>query len=133
MNWIIHFLVYLGNFTHFKETVEPSILTHWFDLSAIAKVSIPEFCIQWGLMQAQRLPQCQHSVQKVWIPPSIGNRLPIWSSPFFFLHYCPIEILDKHKGKLMRQGLFFIFRRIKNNVACFFCKQHFYKQELAVT
>ena len=83
MNWIIHFLVYLGNFPHFKETVESSILTHWFDLSAKAKVSIPEFCIQWGLMQAQRLPNCQHSVQKVWIPPSIGNRLPIWSSPFF--------------------------------------------------
>ena len=49
---IIHILVYLGYLPHFKETVEPSTLIHWFNLSAKAKVVKPTFCIQCGIMQA---------------------------------------------------------------------------------
>ena len=48
-----------------------------------------------------------------------------------FRRYHTIEIPDKHKRKLMWQSYFFIFRRLKSNVTCFFKKQHFYKQHLA--
>ena len=40
-----------------------------------------------------------------------------------FQQYCPNEILDKHKNKLMWQSYCFIFRRLKNNVTCFFIKK----------
>ena len=48
----MHLLVHLEHLPHFKETVEESTLTHWFDLSANAKASKPKFCIQWGIIQA---------------------------------------------------------------------------------
>ena len=34
----MHLLVYLGHLPQFKETVEPSTLTHWFNLSTKDKV-----------------------------------------------------------------------------------------------
>ena len=52
-------------------------------------------------------------------PPSLAR---------LFRQYRPIEILDKHKNKLIWQSYFFIFRRLKNNVTCYFYKQHLYKQ-----
>ena len=46
-------------------------------------------------------------------PPAFGKIFP---------QYRPIEIPHKHKNKLMWQSyLFFIFRRLKNNVTSFFC------------
>ena len=38
LSWVTHYLVYLGRLPQFNETVELSTLTHWFDLSAKAKV-----------------------------------------------------------------------------------------------
>ena len=43
----------------------------------------------------------------------------------------PIEKPDKYKNKLMRQRYFFIFRKLKNKVTCFFYKKYFYKQHQA--
>ena len=42
-----------------------------------------------------------------------------------FRQYFPNEIMDKHKNKLMRQNYFFIFRRLKNNIKCFFINSTF--------
>ena len=39
--------------------------------------------------------------------------------------------MDKHKNKLMWQSDFFIFRRLKNNITCFFYKKCFDKQHQA--
>ena len=67
--------------------------------------------------------------------------LPIWPSHLFiffpkpllfttfFWLYCPC---DKHKNKPMWLSFFFIFRRLKKNVICFFNRQHFSKQHHAV-
>ena len=76
-----------------------------------------------------------HRIQKVWPPPlpppSIVNlsymaiHLPILSfseSPVF--ENIANEIPDKHKNKLVRQNYFFILRKLKNNVKCYFDKQH---------
>ena len=51
-NWIIHHLVYLGHLPQFKETVELSTLSHWFDWSVKTKVLNTELWIQWGIIQA---------------------------------------------------------------------------------
>ena len=40
-----------------------------------------------------------------------------------FQQYDLNEIPDKHKNKLMWRSYFFIFRRLKNNVPCFFIKK----------
>ena len=40
-----------GVLPQLKETIEPSTLTQWFDLSAKAKICNTKFCIQWGIMQ----------------------------------------------------------------------------------
>ena len=66
---------------------------------------------------------------------------PLWLSFFIFSkallfkrlfgQFCPIEIPDKHKNKLMLKSHFFVSRRLKNNVTSFFYKCHFYKQHLA--
>ena len=63
--------------------------------------------------------------------PSIEN--PLYGHPTFYLfffeppasdkllwQYCLNEICDKHKNKLIWQNYFFIFRRLKNHVTCFF-------------
>ena len=55
-------------------------------------------------------------------PPTLG---------ILFHQYCPNERPGKHKNKLMWQNYFFIFRRLQNNVKCFFYEQHFYKQHHA--
>ena len=50
-------------------------------------------------------------------------RVKVHSPPLFhktFPKITPNEIPDKHKNKLMWQSYFFIFRRLKNNVTCFF-------------
>ena len=56
----------------------------------------------------------------------------IWPSPFFiyfpnspllarlFRQYRPNEIQDKNKNKLIWESYVFIFRRLKNNIKCFF-------------
>ena len=41
-----------GHLPQFKENIEPSISTHWFELSAKAKVLNTKFCIHWGIMYA---------------------------------------------------------------------------------
>ena len=48
MSGIIYPLVYLEHSAQFKETVEPSNLIYWFDLSANAKVFNTKICISWG-------------------------------------------------------------------------------------
>ena len=52
-------LVYLGHLPQFKETVKLSTLTHWFDSPAKTKVLNTKLCIQWGIKQGSRPPQCQ--------------------------------------------------------------------------
>ena len=42
----------LGYLPHFKKTVQRSTLTHWFDLSAKAKVLNSKIYIQWDIMQS---------------------------------------------------------------------------------
>ena len=56
---IIHLFVYLGYFHQFKETAVPSTLTHWLDFLTKAKILNPKIWIQWGIVQAWRLLQCQ--------------------------------------------------------------------------
>ena len=72
-----------------------------------------------------------HSVQKVLTPILKTSPPPNTPSParymVVFLKYRPNEIPDK----LMWQSYFFIFRRLKNNVTCFFYKKYFYKQHPA--
>ena len=41
-----------GRLPQFKENIEPSISTHWFKLSAKAKVLNTKFYIHWGIMYA---------------------------------------------------------------------------------
>ena len=38
---------------------------------------------------------------------------------------------NKHKNNLMTESYFFMFRRLQNNITCFFWKKHFYKQQQA--
>ena len=71
-----------------------------------------------------------HGVWKVWTPHSLDNSSLLWPSPLYFpnppflarlfQHYCLNDILNKNKSKLMWQSYFFIFRRLKNNVICFY-------------
>ena len=82
----------------------------------------------------QRLPfqPLNISVQKVWTPPYSKNNPAIWPSTFIYFftnppllarlfhQCCPNEIPDKHKNKLMWENYFFIFKRLKNYVKCFF-------------
>ena len=97
----------------------------------------------WNIYTHINLPVCLmkdfrywHSVPKAWT--SLFYRQPPFP-PFsespsllarLFWQCRPTEIPDKHKNKLMWKGYFFIFKRLKNNITCFFYKQHFYKQHL---
>ena len=74
--------------------------------------------------------------------PSMDN--PLYGHPPFYvffpnpsllarlLHqYCPNKMPDKLKKKLIWQNYFFIFRKLKSSIKCFFYKQHFYEQHQA--
>ena len=78
--------------------------------------------------------------------PSFYKQPPYKAIPhfsYFFRTHCfwqdfpdniaPVKYRINTKIKLMWQSYFFIFRRLKNNIICFFYKQHFYKQHLAET
>ena len=62
------------------------------------------------------------SISSIDTPPLYGHPSPFYIFPNplllarLFRQYCPNEIPDKHKNKLMWQSYFFIFRRLKNNV-----------------
>lgn len=75
----------------------------------------------------------KHNVQWVWNLLSMENPLFVLflkSTPLTLLlsRYHPYAIWDKHIKKHARRRYFFIFRRLLNNVTCFFHKQHLYKQ-----
>ena len=83
---------------------------------------------RWAIWKNKTI---DHSVQNVWNPPFISplpyGHLPVFiffpKPPFFarlFQQYCPNEIRDRHKSKLTWQSYLFIFKRLKNNVTCFF-------------
>ena len=81
-------------------------------------------------------------VSRKFKPPSIDNS-PLYSHPFLslfgihtfgniFRQDSPNEIQNKHKNKLKWQSHFFMFRKLQNNVTCFFYMQHFYMQHFFI-
>ena len=72
---------------------------------------------------------CNHSVQKVWTSRYYRQSLLYGNPPTFLKifswQYCSNEIWDKHKNKCMSESCFFMFRRLQNNIACFFVSNTF--------
>ena len=76
-------------------------------------------------------------MKKVSNSPPIDNLLPLYLSsqfpilPIIFWQDRPNEIRDKNKDKRIKESHFFMFRRLQNNILCFFYKQHFYIHQQA--
>ena len=105
-----------------KFLVSKSIVTEMLESGAI-------------LYDHHRKHSDDHSSQKVWAPPHYKQSFlynliffqtsHLWQI-FCFWQYCPNEIQGKHRNKLMRESYLFMFRRLQNNVTCFFYDQHLY-------
>ena len=79
-----------------------------------------------SVLQGPSFQPLSINLQKVWTSPSINNIPPIWPSLLFiffpnppllarlFRQYCPNEIQESY---------FSTFRRLKNNIKCFFYNQ----------
>ena len=62
------------------------------------------------------------------LPFSLFSETPLLTT---FWKYCPNEIRDKRKNKLVRGIYLLMLRRLQNKISCYFCRKNFYKQHQA--